>query len=339
MSSTFRFALTIEKYPRRLGERDDFFARLWSEFGSRGLVGVHEGTVLSDDVPIEVGETRTWRGSGTVDSAMPPAERDWIAAAEGLQAELYFDSRVSAERGRESFLAQYQSWGFQCGEVEEVVARDWDADWKASFLNNGEGVAIPPLWRVVPPWYVESENSREIILRVNPGAGFGTGTHETTQLCLTALAEVNPSSGGTALDFGSGSGILAIGAAKLGYSVRAVEIDPLAVENARENAELNGVTAVSFHLELSEFELEAVDLVLANILRPVLLEFAPELTRRMKPRASLILSGLIERDVDDVIRAYQNLLPEHSVRQLDKNEWRALVFSPVNWPSNVWEKF
>jgi len=329
LGSTFRFTLAIEKYSRRLGEREDFFARIWSDYGSRGLIGVHEGTVLSDDVPIEDGETRTWRGTGTVDSAMPPVERDWIASAEKLSADLYFDTRENADRSREAIDHWLSSFGFSCGAIEEVVPRDWDADWKASFLNNGDGVPIAPFWRVVPPWFDEAakSNPKEILLRVNPGAGFGTGTHETTQLCLTALAGF-PAAGLDALDFGSGSGILAIGAAKLGYKVRAVEIDPLAVENARENAALNGVTQVSFHLELSELPFQPVDLVLANILRPVLIEFAEELTRRMKPRARLILSGLIERDVDDVIRTYHPLLPNHRVKKFEKNEWRAVVFDP-----------
>jgi len=115
-----------------------------------------------------------------------------------------------------------------------------------------------------------------------------------------------PSAGGVYQT--SGSGILAIGAAKLGATLDGVEIDPLAIDNACENAELNDVgSAVKFSRTLAAAE-GAYDLVLANILRPVLIEHAPALTRKIASGGTLILSGLIASDVPEIVATYSALL-------------------------------
>jgi ribosomal protein L11 methyltransferase len=184
------------------------------------------------------------------------------------------------------------------------------------------------------------------VVILNPGAGFGTGTHETTQLCLQAFAEglEKGCSVSSVLDFGSGSGILAIGAAIRGARVvHAVEIDPLAVDNARENARLNGASErVTWASDLSGLnELRPTDgysVVFANILRPVLLEFVDQLTARISAQGMLILSGLIESDLDLVIQAYSARLAGFHLRVLSKNEWRALVFERNLWLCAVRER-
>jgi ribosomal protein L11 methyltransferase len=209
------------------------------------------------------------------------------------------------------------------GSIEEQKPQDWDAQWKASFLNAGEGVVVPPFWRIVPPW-VNGGKSGEIALKINPGAGFGTGTHETTQLCLQALGETLKEKGQSVLDFGSGSGILSVAAALLGASVQAIEIDPLAIDNAIENARLNGVENQIRYFERLNENQRGFSVVVANILKPVLIEFSRELTARLAPGGVMILSGLIDSDVDPVSKAYSDALGAHfEVRNL--GEWRALV--------------
>src|SRR6185437_14290065 len=155
--------------------------------------------------------------------------------------------------------------------------QDWDARWKESF----PGVEVPPFWHILPPWVdAPAERGGVRVIRLNPGAGFGTGTHETTQLCLRALAERGSTRvrGRRVLDFGSGSGILSIGAALLGAQVDAVEIDPLALENSLENARLSHVeNSIAFHEGLPDVPPGGYPVVLANILRPVLLEHCQEL--------------------------------------------------------------
>lgn len=313
MDSTFRVRVRLTQE----GDAQAFFAWAWSEFPD--LLGVHEGTVLSERAA-ELGlETESF----TVDAALAPRERDWISASPSVESELYFGSQESAESAAKELRRRSDVLSI---EVEEQKPEDWDARWKQSFT----GAEVPPFWSILPPW-MASEGAGRKILRINPGAGFGTGTHETTQLCLRILGErfqagYRPK---RVLDFGSGSGILAIGAALLGAQERvevdAVEIDPLANENAAENARLNGIEGRIRFLESLPSDIPAggYDLVFANILKPVLLEFRDQLTRRRSPRGVLIVSGLVEDDVAPVKEAYRPLVGEPAaVREL--GEWRAI---------------
>jgi ribosomal protein L11 methyltransferase len=330
VESTFRFKLQVPKQVTVQGEmefdREDFFNWLWESYGSRGLLGVHEGTLLSEEAAEQGFETDSW----TVDAAEAPCERDWVQSQELADAELYFASAELAEVARRELTALT---GLNCGTVVEQKPEDWNATWKASFNALEKGFEIPPFWKIYPSW-IEREKEEDGIqgrckvLRINPGAGFGTGTHETTQLCLQAIGDASKKlrlEGAPVLDFGSGSGILAIGAALLGAFVSAVEIDSMAIENAVENATINEVEEQVVYSKTLGPVGDYFPLVIANILRPVLIEFAPELVRRLAPRGTLVLSGLIESDVSEIDRVFSGLLgrkPE--IRAL--NEWRCLVW-------------
>jgi ribosomal protein L11 methyltransferase len=305
-------------------DRESFYDWLWQELGgSEGLCGVDEGTVLSDEASSQGLETESW----TVDSGEAPRERDWIGKQSTEDAALYFMTRLAAEQARVFLLDRC---ALRAEEVEEQEPQDWDAQWKASF----KGVDVPPFWEIRPPWEngPQLAGSRRIL--INPGAGFGTGTHETTQLCMQALGEATLSGGlklegRSALDFGSGSGILSIAAALVGAArVDAVEIDPLANDNAFENARLNGVEKrLQIQTELPQVQGYAI--VFANILKPVLLEFCGALCERVrKEGAWLVLSGLVENDVIPVTQAFQKALGRAPTRVLSRNEWRAIVWTP-----------
>lgn len=302
--------------------REDFSEWLWAQFQPQGLLGVHEGTLLSTEAASQGLETESW----LVDSGEAPRERDWIGGQKLVESELFFDSKKSAESAAR-LLAEKTDC--KVGAVIEQQEQDWDAQWKASFLGSEDGFPVPPFWRILPPWVDAAQKTApgEVALKINPGAGFGTGTHETTQLCLTAIGEVHLKrslKGVRALDFGSGSGILSIGAALLGAQVEGVEIDALAIDNATENAKLNSVDAqISFSKELpAQMDFP---LVIANILRPVLIEFSKQLVERMTPDGSLVLSGLIEGDLSRVIEAFEpRLKRKPEVRSL--GEWRALIW-------------
>jgi ribosomal protein L11 methyltransferase len=335
-SATFRLPLVLpERISRSNGQeilsREAFFERAWLELEPFALQGIHEGTVLSEEAFDRGLETESW----TVDSGEAPRERDWVAAQEESSAELYFETREQAEA---AWLFLKERWqGLVTPGVEEVPLQDWDAQWKASF----QGVNLAPHWRVCPPWSEVAGPGR--LLRLNPGAGFGTGTHETTQLCLGFLGDEALRRGGSlegfrALDFGSGSGILSIGAALLGAQVDGVEIDPLAIDNAKENVGLNpeAVSRIRFSLELdTESQThQAYDLVIANILRPVLIEFAPRLVAALRSRSAkspagvLILSGLIDSDVAPVVEAYERRLgPGWKSEVRASGDWRAIRFA------------
>jgi ribosomal protein L11 methyltransferase len=188
---------------------------------------------------------------------------------------------------------------------------------------------IPPCWTIIEPGSAaEVASTRSIRIVLEPGAGFGDGRHPTTVLCLQAIAALAPREQRPwrMLDFGSGSGILAIAAAKLGAHVRAVEIDQGAIEHARANANLNSVAgriALGRSLEAADGTFE---LVAANILRQVLLDHAPALVERVAPSGTLVLSGLVSTDVPEVSARYASLFGGRRPEIYERDEWRALAW-------------
>jgi len=302
-------------------KREAFFDWAWTH--TSGLLGVHEGTLLAEQAHRLGFETEAW----VLDKAIAPENRDWIRELKMSEVELYFANESDAQAALKLVSHAYE--GVKADPIEEQKARDWDAEWKASF----KGAVVPPYWQVLPPWEKPIDPALRVI-RLTPGAGFGTGTHETTQLCLTAIGDwvnaVGSLKGRRVLDFGSGSGILAIAAALLGAEVDAVEIDPLAIENARHNAEMNQVQdRIRFRTELPSTD-TSYDLIIANILKPVLLEFGATLVQHLKASACcLVLSGLVENDVGELERSFGHWLESRkaSFRRGASGEWRSLLWN------------
>lgn len=185
-------------------------------------------------------------------------------------------------------------------DISTLADQHWASAWLAQHppLRFGERLWIAP--HEAP---VEADDDA-VIVRLDPGLAFGTGTHATTALCLEWLANADLA-GKHVLDYGCGSGILAVAAARLGTaSVTAVDIDPQAVRATRENAQRNDVDS---HIETPAIDAigaRTFDIVLANILAKPLIALAPTLTRHAKPNAPLILSGLLTRHIDTVKQAY-----------------------------------
>lgn len=179
-------------------------------------------------------------------------------------------------------------------------------------------IEVPPRFRVAVGEAVP--DARTIVLA--PSAAFGDGTHETTRMCLQALAVFAPRRPFRLLDVGSGTGILSIGAVKLGGSAIGVEIDEAANVAARENARLNGVE-MTFD---ASWPAGTFDVVLANILRDVLLALAPDITSRLARPGVLVLSGLVSTDVPAIIARYGPLLDGSRPEIFERDAWRALVW-------------
>ncbi len=230
------------------------------------------------------------------------------------------------------------------GPVEEPVTRwvaeaDWAENWKQYFrpLRAGRRLVIVPSWEDYQPV------PDDLIITLDPGMAFGTGTHATTRLCLEALEERlsglgGPSAGGTGwecrelggqearvLDIGTGSGILALAAARLGAAeVVAIDTDPVALEVAARNFMANGLGprrgsrqgdwrpgAVRIHLgDLKEWECRGgqrpFDIVVANIIAGVVAELAPEVRRLLKPGGLFIAGGIIDSKAESVARALES---------------------------------
>jgi len=184
-----------------------------------------------------------------------------------------------------------------------------DADWVRLTQSQFEPIHIGTNIWVVPSWHTAPDPDG-LILELDPGLAFGTGSHPTTRLCMEWL-EAHPAPGKSVLDYGCGSGILAMVAKKLGAEdVAGVDIDPQAIESARANAERNNVQ-IDFYLPdtfaVAPIERHAkgqFDIVVANILSSPLKLMAPMLAGRVAPGGSLILSGVLARQAEEVAAAY-----------------------------------
>jgi ribosomal protein L11 methyltransferase len=175
-----------------------------------------------------------------------------------------------------------------------------DADWVRLTQSQFTPVEITPTFWIVPSWH-EAPAAAERVIRLDPGLAFGTGTHPTTRMCLRWIAR-HAQPWPRVLDYGCGSGILAIGAALHGaVQIDAVDIDPAAVEATRANALANGV---ALNAALPQAAQGRYALVLANILAKPLTLLAPLLTAHVAAGGHLVLAGILERQVDELRAAY-----------------------------------
>ena len=183
--------------------------------------------------------------------------------------------------------------------VETVAEQDWVRLTQSQF----DPIPISPRLWIVPTWH-DAPDSHAINLKLDPGLAFGTGSHPTTRLCLQWL-DTHVQGGETLLDYGCGSGILAIAAVKLGAArVDGVDIDSQAVTASRDNAELNAVTA---HFCLpGELTPGQYDIVVANILTNPLKGMAPLLAGRVRTGGHLVLSGILAEQADEVMAVYHD---------------------------------
>jgi ribosomal protein L11 methyltransferase len=180
----------------------------------------------------------------------------------------------------------------------EVSTSEIGDDWAERWREFHRPLVLGDRLAVRPPW--EPPQNAAIDIVIDPGQAFGTGAHATTRLCLELLLDLEP--GGPVLDLGCGSGVLAVAAAKLGFApVRAVDHDPLAVRATADNAAVNGVELDVARCDLRTDPLPAAPTVLANLLRPLLLVYAERMT---EPPERLIVSGLLDAEVDEVARAF-----------------------------------
>ena len=190
------------------------------------------------------------------------------------------------------------SWDFS---LEEKENQDWSQKWKEKW----NVTLVTEKITVVPSWIEYSPKPDEIIITLDPGCAFGTGTHQTTQLCMKALEKyMNPQD--KVADIGTGSGILAILAMKLGASgAYGCDIDDTVIEVCYKNAKVNNVEC-KFELNTANKLNEKYDFICANILHNVLAEIMPDLKKLMKDNAKLALSGILDEKKDVVLDAIKD---------------------------------
>ena len=225
---------------------------------------------------------------------MPPPKEGWQRS----RVIALFPDEASADEAAK--LLQLQDFFADCRLLG--LAKVPDEDWVRLTQSQFSPVEITPEFWIVPTWHEPPEQARQVI-RLDPGLAFGTGTHPTTRMCLRWIARRPATAAlGRVLDYGCGSGILAIGAAKHGAaSIDAVDIDEDAVQSTHLNAAANGV---ALNAGLPDKAHGVYDTVLANILATPLKVLAPLLCAHVAAGGSLVLAGILERQAEELKTAY-----------------------------------
>ncbi|MDD7545119.1 50S ribosomal protein L11 methyltransferase [Actinobacillus porcinus] len=273
-------------------ERAEAISDFLEELGSVSVTFMDsQDTPIFEPLP---GETRLWGNTDVI--ALFDAETDMNPILTALQESQLLES------------------GFAY-KIEQIEDKDWEREWMDNFhpMKFGKRLWICPTWREIP-------EPDAVNVMLDPGLAFGTGTHPTTALCLEWLDSLDLE-GKTVIDFGCGSGILAIAALKLGAkSAVGIDIDPQAILASRNNAEANGV-ADRLQLFLSDdkpVDLKA-DVVVANILAGPLKELYPVISQLPKAQGDLGLSGILATQAQSVCDAYAQTFELDPV--VEREEW------------------
>lgn len=220
------------------------------------------------------------------------------------------------EANLEANLEELKKNGVQFGEIlkGEIDAADYENEWK-KYYNPIKTKNIT----IVPTWIEYNPGKDEKIMRLDPGMAFGTGSHATTRMCLELMSV----EGKDVIDVGCGSGILGIAAKICGAkSVYMCDIDAQAVEFATKNAELNNVVATIEKADLLEGEQQA-DFIFANITADILMRFSKSIGKHLRENGTIVLSGIIDTRLDEVIQCYQSA-GYQIVERMAIDDWRAL---------------
>jgi len=272
-------------------EAEDIISNMMMEAGI-------EGIEIEDKVPLSESDKQQM----FVDILPDMPENDGVAYI-SFYLEPEADQEAMLTRVREG-LAEIQTWGLDIGEgsiaASETEDKDWINNWKQYFHQfYVDDILIKPSWEEVKP-----EDRDKLLIQIDPGTAFGTGMHETTQLCIRQLRKFLTKET-VLLDVGTGRGILSIISLKLGAK-RAVgtDLDPCAIEAVKENIEVNGIDPASFEVMIGNIiddkavqdraGYECYDIVVANILAEVLVPLTPVILSQLKPGGIYITSGIID---------------------------------------------
>jgi len=286
------------------------------------------------------GEVKTRAGWYALDVQLEPVAREAVeyalmeAGALGtetndpagklLRVTAYFDNVPERELVRAELATALRIYDLASATVRDmnlrkVENRDWLEEWKRNWKPVASGRFI-----IAPPWSEIEQIYDQILIRIEPGMAFGTGTHETTRLCLAAIEK--HFAGGSFLDVGTGTGILAIAAAKLfpGARIVACDTDADAVAIARENATANNVSdAIEFHVGSVDDLTASADLVCANLTADVILRMLPSLLNVTCGR--LILSGILDTQIDAITARLRECGITENWEIIQDGEWVALI--------------
>lgn len=296
-------------------EATEAVADLFHELGASGVV-IEDPELVS-----------SYRRAGIWDYCDIPEDADpeIVTVKAYLPADDQLDDKLRQFEQQVNDLGQHDlDKGNGCIQCREVQDEDWASCWKEYYhpIKIGEKIVIKPSWEV----YASLPD--ELVIELDPGMAFGTGTHHTTAMCVRCLEDlVKP--GSIVFDIGTGSGILAIAAAKLGAAkVLAVDLDPVAVNIAQENVIINHLQpAVSVSLgDLLTGVQGQADVIVANIVADVIIGMLPDVPERLTPGGYFCASGIISDRMADVTEAMlrQGLIVEKVV---EEGGWAAMIAS------------
>lgn len=305
-------ALSVQLSKRPTAQAWDHISGILYQFHSLGIEEAEEPAPQGESALVTANEFELALEPGVLD---PP-----------LYFTAYFENRRDAKNAEravhssvETLEPQYKIW-----EIEEQ-------DYTALYKNNFQPMRVPPYWLVRASWHEDRPSKNEVELLIEPGMAFGTGSHETTKSCLELLAEPEiveifkrPSK---VLDFGCGSGILAIAMKKLGATeVLGIDIDPLAVMATKQNADANHV---EIRTAIEALDISNLDGIVANILKNTLLDFAPRFSGWLKSGGFLVLSGLLADQETIILDAYhkEGFSLRKRLIQGDHDKWVSLYLT------------
>lgn len=273
-----------------------------------------------------------------VTARLKEVPEDWspyidVFVRHGMENTLQTDNPPTVEscvvevEGAPSILDALEADLLALGVAEVVrapyIEQDWDQIWRQHFKPRrvGRRFLIVPSWERIEP------GEDDWVIELDPGQAFGTGDHPTTRMCLE-LMEDAPIEGARVADVGCGSGILSIGACRMGArEVCAVDIEPVSVEVAKENAERNGVSFLALAGDglFALPEGDPYDVVLSNIISAVLIRIAPDVAAEMRPGGAWVVSGVIPDNWPDVLRAAERA-GFHLQERREEDGWVAARF-------------
>lgn len=288
-------------------------ANLFWELGAGG-VAVEDPSIITHH--IEQGSWDAWEFPEKLLKSSNIVVKGYFAKDINLNKKL-----ITFKESIEEFKLQFVGGQIEVSEAE-VAEEDWATSWKEYYKPEkiGEKVVIKPSWEEY------QANTGEIVVELDPGMAFGTGNHPTTAMCIKAL-EYSIFPGCKVLDVGTGSGVLAITATKLGAKqVLAIDNDPVSIDAAKENVHINSADdKVTVALgDLAKGVHEKADIVVANIIADIIIKLVPQVVGVTEKGSIFISSGIIKERLNDVVAAIEQS-PFRIEKILEEGEWAAVI--------------
>jgi ribosomal protein L11 methyltransferase len=292
--------------------------------GEYGSLGIEEFSLSEAEVDEILGQ-RSYSGGDLPQEVLDEVE------GKVLNGPVNFRFFFSEEENARGFYTQASKQYLCEAQIEEQKSEDWNAEWKKHYSP----IKVNQHLEIIPSWNKDYRSESKEQIYIYPGMGFGTGSHETTFLCLKLFTEnILGKSVSSVLDFGSGSGILGLAVFKFypEAEVDFYDIDPEANKNCYQNAETNNLENHAFRLLLPEVReklLPQYDVVYANILENILIQEKEALIAHTKSDGALILSGLLKHQAQGIIDLYTQSGMK-LVAHLEKGDWAALLMMKEN---------